>query len=126
MIRAPARAHATAAPRWKSTVAGDADSWVVRPSRLRSMARRRAAVRVTTRAPCACDPFPPAGLERGQRTGRRRRARALRRAVSRLRARRAIVQPKHPARRSPRGPPGTPGRGDLRVGVGATVDLDEA
>src|SRR6266571_2655360 len=75
-------------------------SWEGRRSLLRSIARRRAAVSGTTRAPRAWDPSPPDGLERGQRAGRRlRRARAWRRvAVTRLRARRAIVRPPRSAR----------------------------
>src|SRR5881296_1042462 len=122
MTLAPARAPATAAPRWKSRVAGEAASRAVRPRRRRSIARRRAAVRATTRGPCVWEALAPAAPERGHRAGARpRRPLALRRAAfSRLRARRAIVPPSRPARRNAWGVP------TARVGMGSAVHLDQS
>src|SRR5213083_3686332 len=126
ITRAPARAQATQALRWKSMVAGGVTGPCGRRGRLRSTALRRAAVRETTRAPCVSVPFPAEGLERGQPAGRRlRRARGPRRTAARLRALRAI-EPPCPARCRPGlRARDLRGRDAPRVRMGAPVHVEK-
>src|SRR5262245_39494785 len=125
ITRAPARAPATAAPRWKSRVAGVTASREPRRWRRLSIDRRRAAVSGTTRESCPRDPVPRGVFARGQRFGRRPRRAPVFRRAARLRARRAIVKPRRPAPRTLLRP-GARGGGVLpRARMRAAVHLQE-